>query len=518
MGMAADCNNAARMVMGIVHDPAVTEGAPFADKIERPVMGSGADAHEVMPGQDVAQAGTSLERATLTALTTSLREYRALVAARPIAVSHAPSVQAFLLATANLVHPGPPAWRVLGSIRAQHPELYADFSGWAGIDAAAAPEVGDALVAWRFSKDPTAVNDRANGALAQTMRAIVEDVVKRGAMSTALGLRIAALQQQLVGIPDTAPNAPKRLRVTTDLEKLQAVQGQLAGFNGANGAAIATAALAAIGLAPDTVWNVVSDSVNGGYGADADGESIPISEPYGMGVEAELGATVSGNAMWNKHWGGVVMTEAGGDYVTLENDASTEAHGAVNTQWRFTMYGTRQPGQSFQEKNEATGDFGSRASTMRFRAPNREARELPELTPAERLEELRQEAAARQVELDRQQALDDDLRRKGIPKGITIRPFGCGADATRKDRPPDMDPDGGPPALFKTDGTAQVNTDPALEAEADAHGAAAAVHVPPAAAQAERAPSRGPGDEAAAPVNPREAEAVLDGREASVAG
>jgi hypothetical protein len=77
-----------------------------------------------------------------------------------------------------------------------------------------------------------------------------------------------------------------------------------------------------------------------------------------------------------------------------------------------------------------------------------------------------------------------------------------------------MDPDGGPPSLFKADGTAEVNTDPALEAEADAHGAAAAVHVPPAAAQPERAPSPGAKDGAAAAVDPAAAEAVLEAREA----
>jgi len=55
--------------------------------------------------------------------------------------------------------------------------------------------------------------------------------------------------------------------------------------------------------------------------------------------------------------------------VTLENDASTRAHGAMNTQWGFALYGSEKPGQSFHDQMIASGDFGSFASTARMTGP-----------------------------------------------------------------------------------------------------------------------------------------------------
>jgi hypothetical protein len=62
------------------------------------------------------------------------------------------------------------------------------------------------------------------------------------------------------------------------------------------------------------------------------------------------------------------MTE-GGDYLTLENDASTEKHGAMNTKWGFALYGSEKTGQSFHDQMMASGDFGNFAATARFTGP-----------------------------------------------------------------------------------------------------------------------------------------------------
>ena len=128
------------------------------------------------------------------------------------------------------------------------------------------------------------------------------------------------------------------------------------------------------------------------------------------------------------------MTEpSSGDYVTLENDASTEPRfGAINAEWRFSMYGSQKPGQSFHDANEASGDFGPRASTVRFRAPEQVARALPEPSLAERAEARRAEAA-RAAELER----------RGIPSGLVRNPFACGALARGEGHGKGDGPDGG---------------------------------------------------------------------------
>jgi hypothetical protein len=164
------------------------------------------------------------------------------------------------------------------------------------------------------------------------------------------------------------------------------------------------------------------------------------------------------------------MTEPeSGDYVTLENDASTKDDGEINARWRFTMYGSRKETQSFHEQNERSGDFGERCSTMRFRAPTPGEREVePGQNILERIEEGRLERERTERERAEREQLDRKLSKYGIPKNI---PFASGQCGSREP------PSGGPPALFKAEGDeAAVNTDPALEAEADAMGAKAARH------------------------------------------
>jgi len=269
--------------------------------------------------------------------------------------------------------------------------------------------------------------------------------------------------------PDQKPNPRRNMvdrrlkdlqtreaRLRKDLDGLNAARDALGGFNGQNGLEIAKLALRALGIDENTSWSETQALFRAQEKDDLVGEQVLGEDAYGG-----LSQAMNDNGLWNKHWGGVVMTEpSSGDYVTLENDASTEDEfGAINAQWRFAMYGSKKADQSFHEKNEETGDFGDRSGVVRFRAPGpgwQRARKQPELSDAEDHEKLEQ-------------------NKKLIPRNLSFNPTDCGREA-RRDEPHDDHDQGGPPPLFKASGEVEVNTDHALEAEADAKGAAAARH------------------------------------------
>jgi hypothetical protein len=124
---------------------------------------------------------------------------------------------------------------------------------------------------------------------------------------------------------------------------------------------LARMALQLIGITPDTEWQTARDNIS---------QTGLAFDRLGDDVGGGLVEAIKHNDLWNKHWGGVVMT-LGTDHVTLENDASTapESGPNLNTQWGFAMYGSKTPGQSFHDQMMQTGDFGTFAVTARFTAP-----------------------------------------------------------------------------------------------------------------------------------------------------
>ncbi len=93
-----------------------------------------------------------------------------------------------------------------------------------------------------------------------------------------------------------------------------------------------------------------------------------VGQNLGSQEDIALMRAQGAHDLWNKHWAGIIMTD-GSDYVSLENDASTAGSGEFNIQWRFVMYGSLKAQQSFHEQMMASGDFGSFATTTRFRHP-----------------------------------------------------------------------------------------------------------------------------------------------------
>jgi hypothetical protein len=488
MGMPSDCNNSARMIMGIVHPPEVTHSAPQLQNIERPVLRLGGQERVVdLPPQPLNGTKGSHETAGIVALSVAMTEYRQVVGERMR--EYPQSVHAFLDLTRMISGPSVSTWSTLQTLRTHHAELYSDFTAWAGLDSSVMPQVGDALVAWRLAGDKSAVNRRAYNSMAEVLRTSIEDQPAREKIIQAITGRLSSQYLTLLGVladiltevvnltlePELGPNRkpnPRRTaadrrhkdlqiqeaKLQKDLDGLNAARDALGGFNGQNGLEIARAALRALGIDENTSWSETQALLRAQDKGDDDlvGERVLGDDAF-----ADLSQAVDANGLWNKHWGGVVMTEpSSGDYVTLENDASTEEDfGKTNAEWRFAMNGSRQEGQSFHEKNEQTGDFGDRAAVVRFRAPGdgwQRGRKLPELSDAEDHDQL-------------------ERNKKLIPRNLTFNPTGCGLEA-RRDEPHDDHDQGGPPPLFKASGEVEVNTDPALEAEADAKGAAAARH------------------------------------------
>jgi ribosomal protein S30 len=86
------------------------------------------------------------------------------------------------------------------------------------------------------------------------------------------------------------------------------------------------------------------------------GDAYAIITEYGM-----PGFKESEND-WGFHWGGVIM-KGGSDNITLEN-FSVGDENKINSDWKFEMYGTQKPEQSFHHKQIGSGHHGNIATTI----------------------------------------------------------------------------------------------------------------------------------------------------------
>jgi hypothetical protein len=287
---------------------------------EQPVIDLGAGASP-RPPRDIAVVKSSgettpLEKAGLTAIADAVPAFRATIQTRGLPAGEVLTFEA--QADLLLVNPGS-GMRALQQLRERAPTVYESLIRFAKINTAVDPAVGDALVTSRLDKsqdDPS---------------------------------RSPRLYRELVTVLMT------HLRVDEPHAK-----GILAASNIVENMTYHNLSLALDGLAAALVLRVEGDAPGRATAAE------------------QVSATGISKALWNKHWGGVVMKD-GTDFVTLENDASTQGHSTseqvgqtdtiVNRAWGFAMYGTVQPEQTFHHQMMATEDFGDAATTMTYRRP-----------------------------------------------------------------------------------------------------------------------------------------------------
>lgn len=447
--MPSDCNNSARLIMGVEHSPVVTDRPPDDDKAEVTVGTQGrTEVRDARQSFDIKPGGSNLvESGGLSQLTGSAVRYRTVIQDR-VGKLDAEGVKLFLKRSTGLAESDSAnVWPLLHDLQNKHPAIYRDFTGWAGLNEAARPRVGDALVTYLpdgKGANQITRNDKAYEALVEVLRKALggDEVAEptgsknpqlqehlrqlrieraRRKVAAPLGGVISEATQELAKLAHTeqtelalietrkielaaatkvydsakdrkvepghedehhtqvtqarlevekiksAINAihtrirelePARNRQRGVKTMTQALVDKLADSK-TDATELAKQALALIGIKPDTAWSEVKQSLN----QDKNG-----SKYFGGAVDQEFSTAVGDNDLWNKHWGGVVMTE-GGDYVTLENDASTEKHGAMNTKWGFALYGSEKTGQSFHDQMMASGDFGNFAATARFTGP-----------------------------------------------------------------------------------------------------------------------------------------------------
>ena len=448
MLMPSDCNNSARMIMGVDHDPTVTETSPEESKAEVTVGSNGNSEHRVdKQSYEIKMGGgdtNHVESGGLSQLGGSLCAYAKVVADRGLQDEN--GVQAAARRGALLVGERQAnAWGLLHDLKTQHPTVYQDYIRWAGVDQRARPQVGDALVT--FLPDTAASakytrNTKAYAALVDVLRKALGGDVKRdgtgeeaerkrremvmkarGTVRDALSKVVETAEQDILSgkeglqkliethesntsmlpkvkeqfelmeqekIEDNEEARTQHNKRLAELKeqidtmrfamgafsvKRQSALGAIQRAQGvvelvgqlldamknpdADATVLAGQALAAIGITPDTTYGEVKTALN---------QSNRSRQYFGTGVDDQFTDAMSNNDLWNKHWGGVVMTE-GSDYLTLENDASTAKHGKMNTKWGFALYGSEKDGQSFHEQMMDTGDFGTFASTVRYTAP-----------------------------------------------------------------------------------------------------------------------------------------------------
>ncbi|HEX3760046.1 MAG TPA: DUF4157 domain-containing protein [Kofleriaceae bacterium] len=298
----------------------VIMGVSESARDEQPVidLGTGASPRTPRDIQVAKSSGetTRLEKAGLTAIADAIPAYRVGIRARGLPV---PEVEVFEAQADLLLVNAGIGMRALQQIRERAPAVYDGLIRFAKINTAADPAVGDALVTFRLDKSQ---NDPS---------------------------RSPRLYRELVNVLVThlhvdEPGARNILAASQIVE---------------------TMTYHNMSLALDGLAGALAQRNEG----DAQGRATAATE---------VAATGTAKALWNKHWGGVVMKD-GSDFVTLENDASTQGHDTsqqigttdtyVNRAWGFAMYGTVQPEQTFHHQMMATEDFGDTATTMTFRRP-----------------------------------------------------------------------------------------------------------------------------------------------------
>lgn len=87
-----------------------------------------------------------------------------------------------------------------------------------------------------------------------------------------------------------------------------------------------------------------------------------VGESYGIVTEYDMPGFVESGNDWAFHWGGVVMKD-GSDNITLEN-YSVSQEKVKNTDWMFSIYGTKQQNQTFHHVHMKTRLHGNKASTL----------------------------------------------------------------------------------------------------------------------------------------------------------
>ncbi|NJM91157.1 MAG: hypothetical protein HC863_02570 [Myxococcales bacterium] len=252
---------------------------------------------------------TQTESGALTALNRQLLDFQDSRELRALADQevHKTEVARFRVHAKQLSKDNPSqAWVVLHDIKQDLAAVYQAFARYAQIDAAATPEIGEALT--------TYIPDTKSGSPFKVNRQLY-----------------AALVARLT------------LPVVTQMGITQ-------------------------GSSVSQIKKIVEDSKRATDGNHA--HTGGLNDVY------------EANVLWNMHWAGAILKD-GGDYASLENDASTKdtsvasgtdavataTDGEVNASWRYQLYGSAQPGQSFHDHMMASGEFGEFASTMRFRRP-----------------------------------------------------------------------------------------------------------------------------------------------------
>jgi hypothetical protein len=305
----SQCIDAARMVMG------VTAGGGERDW-EMPVadLGGGSRVYERQPNPDFRDRDISnpmskpepspTERGAVTVLNRQLLDF----AASPELgrVTAAEQVARFREEAKRLNLNDPHgAWVVLHAMKRNTPEVYTAFTRYAGIDAAAAPEVGDALV--------TYIAETNAGRAFRTSRRLYDALVARLGQEAVTRMGITA---------DTPVHVVQRIVVAA---------AKATDPNNQHYAALSEVSEA------NTLWNMHWAGIVLKDGTDY--------------ASLENDASTQGPSV-----------EGGAD------TAATQTRGAINASWRFQLYGTGL-GQSFHEQMMASGDFGEFASTTRFRRP-----------------------------------------------------------------------------------------------------------------------------------------------------
>jgi Domain of unknown function (DUF4157) len=307
----SQCIDAARVVMGVT-------GGGGARELEMPIgnVDGGNKVYARQPERDfdnvmerIGGRPTQTESATLTALNRQLLDFQDSRELRALAdqEAHKTEVARFRVHAKQLSKDNPSqAWVVLHDIKRDLATVYQAFARYAQIDASATPEIGEALTTY---------------------------------------------------IPDTKSGSPfkinRELYAQLVLRLTQPVVTQM-------------------GITPDSsvsqIKKIVEDSKRATDGNHA--HTGGLNDVY------------EANVLWNMHWAGAILKD-GGDYASLENDASTKdtsvasgvdavataTGGDINASWRYQLYGSAQPGQSFHDHMMASGEFGEFASTMRFRRP-----------------------------------------------------------------------------------------------------------------------------------------------------
>jgi Domain of unknown function (DUF4157) len=308
----SQCIDAARVVMGVTNgNGARDQEMPIGNvdgqnklynrQHDRDFADADFQNQKHLPSPTEARALTALCRQLLDFLDS--RELRALADVEGTKTE----VARFRLHAKKLDRDNPAkAWVVLHEIQGELPAVYRAFTRYAGIDAAAAPEVGEALV--------TYIAETKAGRAFKTNQNLYQDLVAQ--------LTLPVVTQMGITAATPAPKIQEIVKAAADPQDPN--YAHHATLNQVNDA--------------HTMWNMHWAGVVLKDGADyASLENDASTKDPSVASGTDAAATATG--------------------------------GDINASWRYQLYGAAQPGQSFHDHMMAGGDFGDFASTMRFRRP-----------------------------------------------------------------------------------------------------------------------------------------------------